>query len=305
MPKAILIAAYYLAFAFLFAGFLLHESHEPAMLQYSGSYFVFLVALSSGFIVPPVMWLALRKFGHKNLLLAVVPSVLLIAVAYGAMALRYYYTQVHLFDPYLQVPPPSFSPERLEKPNGVFRILALGGSTTKNPLLPIEHRYPKVLQDLLREQYGSEDIEVFNGGMDWYTSKHSLINYVTNLRDSDPDLVVVMHAVNDLYRSFSPDGFAIGPYHRLWSHFLRSIDLRRPATFLRATHFIEGVLAFGHVGDVLSDPSGRTGFFPRQVRLPPRLRTQHEKPSPGPERRSSSDHRHDATFSFLEGNDAG
>ena len=46
--------------------------------------------------------------------------------------------------------------------------------------------------------------------MDWYTTKHSLINYVTNLRDAELDLIVVMHAVNDLYRSFFPPDFTIG-----------------------------------------------------------------------------------------------
>ena len=35
-------------------------------------------------------------------------------------------------------------------------------------------------------------------GMDWYTTKHSLINYVTYYRDWQPDVVVVMHAINDL-----------------------------------------------------------------------------------------------------------
>jgi lysophospholipase L1-like esterase len=148
------------------------------------------------------------------------------------LSLRYYYTQTHLFDPYLQVPPPSFGPGQLEKPADRYRIIALGGSTTRNPLLAVEHRYPTVLQSLLRAQYGREDLEVFNGGMDWYTSKHSLINYVTNLRDGDPDLVVVMHAVNDMYRSFSPTGFAVGPYHRLWSHFYGpSIYGAKPPSF--------------------------------------------------------------------------
>ena len=55
-----------------------------------------------------------------------------------------YYTQIHLFDLYMQVPPPAFETDMLEKPESVFRIIALGGSTTRNPLLPVDKRYPTV-----------------------------------------------------------------------------------------------------------------------------------------------------------------
>ena len=114
MLKPLLIAVYYVLFGFVFCGFVLHDSHTPAILHYSGSYFLFLCLLFSGFFVPPLVWLAVRRFGPKNLFLAVVPSAILIAVVYGVLALRYYYTQTHLFDPFLQVPPPSFGAENLE-----------------------------------------------------------------------------------------------------------------------------------------------------------------------------------------------
>ena len=219
MAKLLLLVAYYLVFGAIYLGFIFHESHEPAIFQYSTNYFLFLLVLTSGLLVPPVLLIAIGKYGYKNILLVIVPPILLFSLAYGILAIRYYYTQIHLFDPYLQVPPPALATDRLEKPESVYRIIALGGSTTRNPLLPVDKRYPTVLQDILRAQYGQADIEVFNAGMDWYTTKHSLINYVTNLSDAEPDLIVVMHAVNDLYRSFSPPGFTIGPYHRLWSHF--------------------------------------------------------------------------------------
>ena len=42
-------------------------------------------------------------------------------------------------------------------------------------------RYPRVLEHLLRERFPGRRIDVFNAGMDGYTSKHSLINYVSAL----------------------------------------------------------------------------------------------------------------------------
>jgi hypothetical protein len=34
----------------------------------------------------------------------------------------------------------------------------------------------------------------------------------------EPDLVIIMHAINDLSRSFSPRDWAVGEYDELWSH---------------------------------------------------------------------------------------
>ena len=67
-------------------------------------------------------------------------------------------------------------------------------------------------------------VEVVNAGVAWYTSAHSLVNYVLQMRYFNPDVVVVMHAVNDLYRSFHKPGELpcerdygsyAGPLHRL------------------------------------------------------------------------------------------
>lgn len=85
-----------------------------------------------------------------------------------------------------------------------FRIVCLGGSTTYG----YDHRpelvWPAVTERLLRER--GYDVEVINAGMQWYTTAHSLANYVLQMRYYEPDVVVVMHAVNDLYRSFPKPG---------------------------------------------------------------------------------------------------
>lgn len=151
---------------------------------------------------------------------------------YALLAVNYYYTQSHPFDPWLQMPPPSLEHYSKVKPTNTLRVLTIGGSTTYNRRLPDDKRYPKVLQHLLQDKYPSTNVEVINAGMDWYTTKHSLINYVTYTRDYQPDVVVIMHAINDLYRSFSPTGKAIGSYKDDWSHFYGpSTNGAAPPTF--------------------------------------------------------------------------
>ena len=69
----------------------------------------------------------------------------------------------------------------------------------------------------------------------WWTSKHSLINYVTDGRRWNADIVVVMHAINDLYRSCSPEALAIGEYNPRWTHFYgAAIKGARPPTFVES-----------------------------------------------------------------------
>jgi len=58
------------------------------------------------------------------------------------------------------------------------------------------------------------------------------MNYVTDGRRWNADVVVVMHAINDLYRSCSPEALSIGEYNPRWSHFYgAAIKAARPPTF--------------------------------------------------------------------------
>lgn len=222
--------AYYFIFFFIYLGYLFHKSGKPEMGPYSLHYAAFLIVLAFGFLIPSIARLFLKKYGTKKLLWSLFPALILVIIIYVVAATCYYYSQTHFFDPYLQLHPPE--PGLGEKPRNTFRVLTLGGSTTRNANLATNNRYPNVLKELLQNDHPDLNIEVFNAGMDWYTTKHSLINYVTNLRDWHPDLVIVMHGINDLYRSFSDPEFAVKPYNRLWSHFYGpSINGAKPPTF--------------------------------------------------------------------------
>lgn len=152
-----------------------------------------------------------------------VSSALTLFIAYPFVSEAYYRKNLvsHTFDPFLQMPPQVFTLPK-EKSPGTVRILCLGGSTTLCIALEEDKRYPAVLEDILNETYPGTTFEVLNAGMEWYTSEHSLINYVTYCRQWQPDIVLVMHGFNDAYRSFTPSLWTLGDYDDRWSHFYGS-----------------------------------------------------------------------------------
>ncbi len=89
------------------------------------------------------------------------------------------------------------------KPEGVFRILCLGGSTTYGVGADKTNSYPAQLEDLLRRVYGDcgRRFEVLNVGVMGYHSWHSRIRFEAELAGLQPDLVLAMDAVNDLVAS--------------------------------------------------------------------------------------------------------
>src|SRR5205807_4189844 len=115
--------------------------------------------------------------------------------------------------------PPSFDHIPKNKQASTFRILALGGSTTRDVSLKKDDRYPAVLERILQERYPTTRIEVLNGGMDWYTTEHALIQYAFGASDWNPDLVVFFEGINDLCRSCASPQLAVGEYKSDYSHF--------------------------------------------------------------------------------------
>jgi len=95
----------------------------------------------------------------------------------------------------------------LPKPDEVFRIVTLGGSTTYSTGTSPEESYPAFLQQILRDEYGYSQVEVINGGMSGYSSWENFVNFSFRVLELDPDMIIVYAAVNDVVaREFaSPD----------------------------------------------------------------------------------------------------
>ena len=80
----------------------------------------------------------------------------------------------------------------------VFRIVTLGGSTTYSTGTSAEESYPAFLQNILRNQYGLNHIEVINAGFSGYTSWELLSNFVFRIPELEPDMIIIYAAINDL-----------------------------------------------------------------------------------------------------------
>ena len=231
MKKVVLI---YFVIALLFvAGFWTHTSFLPDVLFYSKKYFIFLLVLTFGClgVIPYLLRRFLKNHSTKELVFSLLPTLVLVLLIYAIGNLYYYSQQEHLFDPFLQVPPSVYHFETPKDTNSI-RVLCLGGSTTRFVHADSLDRYPSILQQFFNDKKTTKKYEVLNAGMDWYTSKHSLINYAAYCRKFDADVVVVMHAINDLYRSFSPPDFSVGKYENDYSHFYGpSIYGAKPQSF--------------------------------------------------------------------------
>ncbi|MGD2095392.1 MAG: GDSL-type esterase/lipase family protein [Phycisphaerales bacterium] len=97
----------------------------------------------------------------------------------------------------------------LPKPEGQFRIVCLGGSTTyTTELEDFKMSYPNLLEKELRER-GFKNINVVNAGVGAYTSWESLINFELRVLDLDPDMIIIYHGVNDILARFvwPPDAY--------------------------------------------------------------------------------------------------
>ena len=108
----------------------------------------------------------------------------------------------------------------VEKPSGVFRIIAIGGSTTFGYCIDDnDNTTPAVLERLLNDAYkGNPEVEVINAGVSGYMSSESLINFELRLLDLDPDAVLIYHSINDLRARLVPGFKGDYSHHRMvWS----------------------------------------------------------------------------------------
>ena len=91
----------------------------------------------------------------------------------------------------------------VKKPEGVFRIVLLGGSTTYNiGIDDNEKTWAAQLERILRDKYGYKNVEVINAGVGGYNSWETLINLEFRVLDLDPDLIIEYEGTNDVHARF-------------------------------------------------------------------------------------------------------
>lgn len=101
-----------------------------------------------------------------------------------------------------------------EKPGDVIRIACIGESTTADG-------YPAVLETYLNSNRSNKakHFEVMNFGQAYWTTNHSLVNFLLNVLDFHPDYVVIHHGWNEAkIRNASPEEFR-GDYTHAFKSF--------------------------------------------------------------------------------------
>jgi lysophospholipase L1-like esterase len=151
------------------------------------------------------------------------------------------------------------------KPPGVFRIVALGGSTTYGHNLEVSESWPNQLQQTLLVQYSRRNVEVINLGVPGYNSLDSVVNLATRGLALEPDLIIVYDGVNDIadrlyedpacYQTDTPL-FGIGKNRGTWQPASRELP---PSALYRFA-----ALQFGWMEDptTITGNMGITGWCP-------------------------------------------
>lgn len=91
------------------------------------------------------------------------------------------------------------NPTPKQKAQNTFRIITVGGSTTANERVFYSDKtdYANELEKLLNQNSINKNYEVLNAGADAYSTAQSLINIQFRLLEFEPNLIILMHNVND------------------------------------------------------------------------------------------------------------
>jgi lysophospholipase L1-like esterase len=133
----------------------------------------------------------------------------------------------------------------LEKPSNVYRIVALGGSSTYDIRIEDNKKtFTAQLEKILRDQYGYQNVEVINGGVPGYNSWEMLVNLEFRVLDINPDLIIIYEGTNDVHaRLVDPNAYRgddsgrrqvwKAPPVALWEHSAFVRIMSRMANFTR------------------------------------------------------------------------
>ncbi|MHC4351190.1 MAG: SGNH/GDSL hydrolase family protein [Planctomycetota bacterium] len=96
----------------------------------------------------------------------------------------------------------------LPKPQEDFRIVCIGGSTTYTIFTGYREAYPSLLEEQLVNS-GYDNVQVVNAGVPGWSTWESMINFQLRVLEIEPDMIIVCHAINDVYPRFvwPPEAF--------------------------------------------------------------------------------------------------
>jgi len=164
----------------------------------------------------------IKKLSFKNLILTLTSISVSLLLAFIIMSHLYKKNKRNnklysLYHPYLQIAPPIPETDPYAEKSSTT-IFCLGGSTTEFTRRDSKG-WPELTQRLLNSTNKGNQITFVNLGKAWYTTLHTLINFVTNIRQHKPDVIIVMHGVNDLLHNADKSFLSHGNFRQDYGHF--------------------------------------------------------------------------------------
>jgi len=145
----------------------------------------------------------------------------------------------------------------LEKPSGVYRIVALGGSSTYD--VSIEDNattFTAQLERLLKEDYGYQNVQVINAGVPGYNTWEILVNLEFRVLDLDPDLVIIYENTNDVHaRMVEPSAYRGDDLGRRQAWHVPPVALWEHSALLRIVSRMMNMSRQVGIDDFVSSPT--------------------------------------------------
>ncbi len=217
----ILNSAIALLAAYFYTGFYFPDP------QLTGKMRVFILAARAGFplffLIVAFVSYRMRTGGNAGAVILVIASIVLSSlILYPVVSYihdaKLISKRIREFHPYLQISPPPYRTEDEREQKDTVKIFCLGGSTTQYTDKQ-GNGWPARVEKLLQQEMPGKAFTVLNFGREWYTTQHSLINYLINLRRFKPDVIVVMHTINDLLHNADFSYFSFAPFQNDYRHF--------------------------------------------------------------------------------------
>ncbi|MXY08196.1 MAG: hypothetical protein F4Y61_06065 [Rhodothermaceae bacterium] len=103
------------------------------------------------------------------------------------------------------IPQPAYNPFLRQKPDEVFRVIALGGSSTAGYPYSFNSGFPERVAAGLRAIYPTRQVEVINLGMTALSS-HVIRDFVPHVLRMQPDAVLIYAGHNEYYGAYGAGG---------------------------------------------------------------------------------------------------
>lgn len=206
-------ACFYIGF--FFPDVIYSNVYNTKPLQYK-IWLVFPITIFVIIVLYRAVYLKMLKLGSLVLLFFLVLLLLLLKFQIS----EYKYAKnlnerIKNFHTYLQLTPPQL----ILKPNSNCNIFCMGGSTTEFKDKS-GRDWPSMVEEKMNLDSTFSNVKVYNCGKQWYSSQHILFNYIQNLKDLKPDVIIVMENINDLLHNADFSTFSLGEFREDYGHFL-------------------------------------------------------------------------------------